>query len=156
MAHTTPTSLKPATTSTESSPGPDSIEDGIIPSVPRAKSTPRKGHTKSRRGCLNCKRRRVKCQETLPVCEHCKRLGLPCQYPRAGVTTPSSALQTTPTQFSIDDLRFFHHFLVTAYPPLPIDGGAIWKEVATLSHSVCLALFVAQSVRPNRCRSSNI
>ncbi|KAK8094514.1 hypothetical protein PG997_001199, partial [Apiospora hydei] len=41
----------------------------------------RKGHTKSRRGCYNCKRRRIKCQETYPSCGHCTKAGLNCEYP---------------------------------------------------------------------------
>ncbi|KAK3293423.1 uncharacterized protein B0H64DRAFT_419172 [Chaetomium fimeti] len=41
----------------------------------------RRGHTKSRRGCFNCKRRRIKCQETRPACGHCVKQGLKCEYP---------------------------------------------------------------------------
>jgi hypothetical protein len=66
----------------------------------------RRGHTKSRRGCFNCKRRRIKvwrpaervkrdvgaditgclfpspqCQETRPACGHCTKQGLKCEYP---------------------------------------------------------------------------
>ncbi|EAQ83958.1 hypothetical protein CHGG_10362 [Chaetomium globosum CBS 148.51] len=41
----------------------------------------RRGHTKSRRGCFNCKRRRIKCQETKPACGHCVKQGLKCEYP---------------------------------------------------------------------------
>ncbi|KAI1167187.1 C6 zinc finger protein [Nemania serpens] len=41
----------------------------------------RRGHTKSRRGCYNCKRRRIKCQETRPSCGHCTKTGLKCEYP---------------------------------------------------------------------------
>lgn len=57
----------------------------------------RRGHTKSRRGCYNCKRRRIKvriffsfsramlttfqCQETRPACGHCTKTGLKCEYP---------------------------------------------------------------------------
>ena len=43
----------------------------------------RRGHTKSRRGCYNCKRRRIKCQETRPACGHCTKTGLKCEYPSA-------------------------------------------------------------------------
>ncbi|KAK5652745.1 hypothetical protein OQA88_9598 [Cercophora sp. LCS_1] len=34
----------------------------------------------------------------------------------------------------MEDLRFFHHFLVTAYPPLPMQADDVWKGVAALSH----------------------
>ncbi|KAL2262082.1 hypothetical protein VTK26DRAFT_2514 [Humicola hyalothermophila] len=45
---------------------------------------------------------------------------------------------TTTDPYSIyppDDVRFFHHFLLNACPPLPILGGHIWREVAALSHN---------------------
>jgi hypothetical protein len=113
----------------------------------RRRPVPRKGHTKSRRGCLNCKRRKVKCQETLPECAHCTRIGLVCEYPDrrprpapepspSVIGSPSAPLQSGPPLFDGDDMRFFHHFLVTAYPPLPILGDDLWRDVAALSHTV--------------------
>ncbi|KAH7141022.1 hypothetical protein EDB81DRAFT_654675 [Dactylonectria macrodidyma] len=107
---------------------------------PRRRPIPRKGHTKSRRGCLNCKRRKVKCSETLPCCGPCERLGLACEYRDNAdvavmVSSPAQALQATPTQFTMQDLQFFQHFLFHAYPPLPLKGDSVWKEVAALSHS---------------------
>ncbi|KAK7216050.1 hypothetical protein V2G26_004053 [Clonostachys chloroleuca] len=53
----------------------------------------RRGHTKSRRGCLTCKRRRVKCPEDQPECSSCVRLGLICEYPLKN--SPSAPLQST-------------------------------------------------------------
>ncbi|KAH8679342.1 hypothetical protein BGZ61DRAFT_457065 [Ilyonectria robusta] len=108
--------------------------------TPRRRPIPRKGHTKSRRGCLNCKRRKVKCQETLPGCGHCERLGLACEYPSntdsaLAMPAPAMALQATPTQFTMEDLRLFQHFIFHAYPPLPLKGDSVWREVAALSHS---------------------
>ena len=113
------------------------------PAAPRVRRRPipRKGHTKSRRGCLQCKRRKVKCQETLPECDHCRRIGLACEYPpipgnQQLTPAPANALNSTPTTFSMDDLQFFQHFLLTAYPPLPIKGEGVWREVAVISHHV--------------------
>ncbi|VUG17786.1 UPC2 [Brettanomyces bruxellensis] len=40
----------------------------------------RRFHRKSRKGCATCKRRRVKCDETKPVCKNCQRIGLECLY----------------------------------------------------------------------------
>lgn len=109
----------------------------------RRRPIPRKGHTKSRRGCLNCKRRKVKCQETLPECDHCRRIGLVCEYPDNShklLPEPVKALNSTPMMFSMEDLRFFSHFMLHCYPPLPIQGEAVWKDVAAISHSVCAPL----------------
>ncbi|GMG56216.1 unnamed protein product [Ambrosiozyma monospora] len=40
----------------------------------------RKFHTKSRKGCATCKRRRVKCDECKPICGNCDRMGIECVY----------------------------------------------------------------------------
>ncbi|KAF2649959.1 hypothetical protein K491DRAFT_683406 [Lophiostoma macrostomum CBS 122681] len=45
---------------------------------------PRKGHRKSRDGCLGCKRRKVKCDEARPICGNCHRFGLSCQAAPVG------------------------------------------------------------------------
>ncbi|KAH7024590.1 uncharacterized protein B0I36DRAFT_331671 [Microdochium trichocladiopsis] len=39
-----------------------------------------KSHTKSRRGCVQCKHRKVKCDETLPCCDRCRRRHEHCSY----------------------------------------------------------------------------
>ncbi|KAJ4256149.1 hypothetical protein NW762_009225 [Fusarium torreyae] len=41
---------------------------------------PRLGYKKSRRGCVRCKQRRVKCDENQP-CAACARHGVPCVFP---------------------------------------------------------------------------
>ncbi|KAH7113666.1 hypothetical protein B0J13DRAFT_242408 [Dactylonectria estremocensis] len=98
---------------------------------------PRKGHSKSRRGCFNCKRRRVKCSEELPRCQHCARSDVDCEYPvipRRQLPSPEAALRTTPTVLGLEDLRFFHHFLVRAYPPMPFGSKPIWDSLAAMVH----------------------
>ncbi|KAH6976656.1 hypothetical protein EDB80DRAFT_768626 [Ilyonectria destructans] len=41
---------------------------------------PRRSHTKSRKGCRECKRRKVKCNEQRPGCFNCTRHGSHCTY----------------------------------------------------------------------------
>ena len=41
---------------------------------------PRLAHKKSRRGCLCCKERKVKCGEEWPSCAACLRHDVPCEY----------------------------------------------------------------------------
>ncbi|KAL2159135.1 hypothetical protein VTH06DRAFT_2567 [Thermothelomyces fergusii] len=92
----------------------------------------RRGHTKSRRGCFNCKRRRIKCQETKPACGHCVKQGLKCEYPTlpAIVHQPQHKIPL----FSLQDMRFFQHFLLNCYPHHPIGSEEIWThEVPCLS-----------------------
>ncbi|VUC30139.1 unnamed protein product [Clonostachys rosea] len=93
----------------------------------------RRGHTKSRRGCLTCKRRRVKCPEDQPACHNCVRLGLVCEY--SFKNNPSAPLQSTGGQFNLKDLRLFHHFVLHAYPPLPLQGKAVWDGITSYSHN---------------------
>ncbi|KAJ5718672.1 hypothetical protein N7488_004318 [Penicillium malachiteum] len=44
----------------------------------------RRSHNKSRHGCNNCKRRRVKCNENRPSCSNCSQRQEPCTYPETG------------------------------------------------------------------------
>ncbi|KAI1452944.1 hypothetical protein F4805DRAFT_470482 [Annulohypoxylon moriforme] len=44
---------------------------------------PRLYHKKSRTGCLRCKQRRVKCDESRPSCSSCSRHAVECFYPNA-------------------------------------------------------------------------
>ena len=39
-----------------------------------------KSHTKSRRGCGNCKLRKVKCDESRPECSKCYAFGVSCNF----------------------------------------------------------------------------
>lgn len=112
--------------------------------VTKRRPVPGKGHTKSRTGCTSCKRRRVKCDEGLPSCGSCRRLALICEYTHQKgalvgaslVASPGRPLRTTPGVLEMADLRFFHHFLLEAYPPLPILGREVWQHVSQMSHQV--------------------
>lgn len=46
-----------------------------------AKARVRRSHRKSRRGCLSCKRLRIKCDEARPICEYCLSTNKICEYP---------------------------------------------------------------------------
>ncbi|KAI1431748.1 C6 zinc finger protein [Xylaria sp. CBS 124048] len=94
----------------------------------------RRGHTKSRRGCYNCKRRRIKCQETRPSCGHCVKTGLKCEYPLIPRITHQPQHQVP--LFSLQDMRFFQHFLLTCSPHHPVGQDSVWThEVPCLSQS---------------------
>ncbi|KAK9241691.1 hypothetical protein V1506DRAFT_550005 [Lipomyces tetrasporus] len=40
----------------------------------------RRSHTKSRYGCLQCKKKRIKCDEKKPSCDRCTRTGAKCSF----------------------------------------------------------------------------
>lgn len=133
---------------------PSTNSDATSPSGSKIKvkrrPIPRKGHKKSRGGCLTCKRRKVKCDEVMPECGACGRLGLQCVFATKVQARDSSdasrqlavlpTLSTDPTWFTLDDMRFFQHFLMSAYPSLPLDGRVIWQEISQMAHEVCFVL----------------
>ncbi|KAI0852386.1 hypothetical protein F5Y00DRAFT_194458 [Daldinia vernicosa] len=41
---------------------------------------PRRSHTKSRKGCDNCKRRHIRCDENFPQCRNCTKHKVRCPY----------------------------------------------------------------------------
>ena len=130
------------------SSGPFSEQEGAVARV-RNKPIPRKGHTKSRRGCFNCKRRKIKCQETQPACGNCGKAGIVCEYPRLVQQQQQQAdisiirqPQATNASFSMTDMRLFHHFIVRAYPHLPVGADAVWTlEIPAFAHEVRLRDF---------------
>lgn len=57
---------------------------------------PRRAHRKSRRGCRNCKRRRVKCDENVDQgCQNCQRHGIDCDYICSPAGTGMSMVNST-------------------------------------------------------------
>ncbi|KAH9215462.1 hypothetical protein DL95DRAFT_435594 [Leptodontidium sp. 2 PMI_412] len=51
----------------------------------------RRSHKKSRKGCLGCKRRHIKCDESRPSCLNCVTVGLSCGYHNISpAATPTS------------------------------------------------------------------
>lgn len=40
----------------------------------------RRRHKNSKNGCLNCKQRKLKCNEDLPICSFCERRGFECSF----------------------------------------------------------------------------
>ncbi|CZR62697.1 related to regulatory protein involved in control of sterol uptake [Phialocephala subalpina] len=50
----------------------------------------RKSHRKSRNGCLNCKRRRIKCNEERPQCGNCLKHSDRCSFLEAAHTSSST------------------------------------------------------------------
>lgn len=143
-------------TSTSGSSTGKSAAPRSVGQTSKRRSAPRKSHTKSRTGCTSCKRRRVKCDEGLPSCGSCRRLALVCEYTHqnvslvrtAPVASPGRPLRTTPGVLEMADLRFFHHFLLEAYPPLPILGREVWHSVSQMSHQVG---FFFRLGRPSQC-----
>ncbi|KAK9476115.1 hypothetical protein V1514DRAFT_201730 [Lipomyces japonicus] len=78
---------------------------------------PRKSHIKSRHGCGNCKKRRIKCDENRPQCFNCHRHGIGCDY----LTPENSIIPFTaplPTPKLATDLAPAHTSILTLIPLL--------------------------------------
>ncbi|ESK91274.1 c6 zinc finger domain protein [Moniliophthora roreri MCA 2997] len=79
-------------------------------------------HTKSKSGCLTCRKRRIKCDEAKPTCRNCYRRDLECiQRPKDEQKQERRQQQQelmlhkplrapTPVPMGITSLRIMHHF----------------------------------------------
>ncbi|KAH6633554.1 hypothetical protein C7974DRAFT_392984 [Boeremia exigua] len=101
----------------------------------------RRAHRKSRTGCDECKRRRIKCGEERPSCAHCVRHLVTCVFPdkppvRAKRSTASplpTRLAATPSRqrsptsytsivttdsslYTLSDLALLHHWTMVTSP----------------------------------------
>ncbi|KAI1116094.1 hypothetical protein F5Y14DRAFT_86022 [Nemania sp. NC0429] len=112
-------------------------------------SSSRRFHTKSRNGCGQCKKRRVKCDMTTPICSHCKRRREECDYRdrsggqidhvEIGWTGPAAIIATdddnaTATPNAADSNAIITHYMDTTSQTLWLvgeegDGDANpWRE----------------------------
>ncbi|RVX67811.1 hypothetical protein B0A52_07739 [Exophiala mesophila] len=126
----------------------------------------RAGVGKSRNGCLTCKIRRVKCDETKPHCRRCTESGRKCEGPVSNrimfvegqsisssrSTTPQLELSPFAPQHSESERRAFHFYLNRAAPVFAgaIDG-VFWEDLVprlastydfVWDVSVCLSIFI--------------
>ncbi|KAH8900498.1 hypothetical protein GQ53DRAFT_862760 [Thozetella sp. PMI_491] len=67
----------------------------------------RRSHTKSRGGCSECKRRKIKCEEGKPICAGCIKR-------ETASGAKASLLDALPTRlglFDMEDMTLWHHFI---------------------------------------------
>ncbi|KAK0935360.1 hypothetical protein LTR29_013073 [Friedmanniomyces endolithicus] len=99
----------------------------------------RRFHQKSRGGCLRCKVRRVKCDETRPVCKNCIRQSTECVYgesgPRAPPISPQPDIQDHNGLYDALDLLLMHRFAtVTALQLFPsAEATHVWQNILPVS-----------------------
>ncbi|KAK0218780.1 hypothetical protein IW262DRAFT_1387423 [Armillaria fumosa] len=101
-----------------------------------------RAHHKTRSGCKTCKRRKVKCDEELPMCKNCTRRGVECIW----INTPqlnsrSSAPEDPPStisrrtniagKFDLLTLELIHHYATSTSHSLSSDPAAVsvWRTV---------------------------
>ncbi|KAH9898674.1 hypothetical protein F4778DRAFT_190734 [Xylariomycetidae sp. FL2044] len=96
---------------------PSHAENELSSSQPRAYHAKRP-HRKSRAGCTQCKRRKVKCDEVRPTCKACKLRKETCVYPSASPPAPRPA----------STRRSFVHHEQSPAPSSPGFGDGILVE----------------------------
>ncbi|KAJ9145363.1 Sterol regulatory element-binding protein ECM22-like protein 1 [Pleurostoma richardsiae] len=90
---------------------PDGVPEDT-PHEPEAKK--RRSHRKSRTGCQNCKKRRVKCDEVKPMC------GGPA------TTAGSAAEGRSGLPLNIDDLELMYHFMSDS--SVAFGSAEVWRN----------------------------
>ncbi|KAM5361833.1 hypothetical protein ACJZ2D_012863 [Fusarium nematophilum] len=81
----------------------------------------RRSHKKSRRGCLECKRRHVKCDEGRPICRLCLTSGRECSF--TSHPSPDNPPASNGTQSTSPGDSNSQRVSVTPSPdPLPLDA----------------------------------
>ncbi|KAF2099830.1 hypothetical protein NA57DRAFT_55770 [Rhizodiscina lignyota] len=121
----------------------------------------RRQHTKSRHGCNTCKQRKVRCDQTRPICENCTRLKRECSYPETIISgpytqshEPSAASASSSkdagfgdvssiTEESAQDLELLHHWTMHTSSTMTDHPGmeALWRSnvvVHSFSHRFLL------------------
>ncbi|KAI9369851.1 hypothetical protein BJX61DRAFT_545193 [Aspergillus egyptiacus] len=115
---------------------------------------PRRAHKKSRNGCLECKRRHVKCDENRPVCSNCTASERDCEYgtrfihansrpplatsPTASNASPSSSVppSATPPSIVYDQpvnmlhAELFHNLYTATHKIMGSEESITWLSQA--------------------------
>ncbi|KAK5739431.1 hypothetical protein LTR17_005336 [Elasticomyces elasticus] len=92
-----------------------------------------KQQSRSRKGCLICKRRHIKCDEQGPPCANCRVRNLGCFYTEVAESKdsseePSAAPASTASRRL--ELELFHQWSTDTYRSLIFDGDdeTVWRE----------------------------
>ncbi|KXX79199.1 Sterol uptake control protein 2 [Madurella mycetomatis] len=91
----------------------------------------RRSHKKSRTGCLQCKRRHVKCDESRPICRLCANSNIACsftsQLAKSASTPASSSTSPSPTPLTLPPSP-------NPPPESPLDAPLNTHHLALLLH----------------------
>lgn len=128
---------------------------------PPAKKNNRLGSRKVRTGCITCKLRRVKCDETHPSCRRCTSTGRKCDGYRAQQQGSTQALKSRTTSSLLaerplsqlvgmqdNEKRAFDFFLAKTAPSLAgtLDKEFWCNQVMQLSHAEPLVLDAVMAI----------
>ncbi|KAF2006801.1 hypothetical protein P154DRAFT_421197 [Amniculicola lignicola CBS 123094] len=108
-----------------------------IPSGSIDPARQKKAHHKSRGGCSNCRKRRVKCDEKRPKCSHCLRREEECEQRVPHIRhspgpslpqpiSPPALIDGTSPVINMMHMKLFHHFETSTRHTLCFQS--VWKE----------------------------
>ncbi|KAF1963778.1 hypothetical protein CC80DRAFT_433633 [Byssothecium circinans] len=122
----------------------------------RDNSAKRRAHRKSRYGCKNCKKRRIKCDERKPECSNCRSRQVRCDYlsETSPISSQTSGFENTPsptalpTAVNMSHAELMYHWTTSTSFTISSRnvGGTHWCRDVTemaLSHSHVLHLIFA-------------
>ncbi|KAI1815726.1 hypothetical protein GGS20DRAFT_310043 [Poronia punctata] len=89
--------------SSEDGPGSDDVADSSETQGQQRPYLSKRPHRKSRAGCKQCKRRKVKCDEAKPTCRACTLRKETCVYPKAQPPPSGSNRSPAPVRTVITD-----------------------------------------------------
>ncbi|KAI1113173.1 hypothetical protein F5Y14DRAFT_418506 [Nemania sp. NC0429] len=147
-------------------------DSDLDPAHPKERPKGKRPHVKSRRGCVICKQRRVKCDEQLP-CANCIKRGERCIHPqKAGCTStqlsiyspqpqPTGVVAVDNSSVNLLHLELFSHFEKDLVDTLAFSD--IWPRVLPWSFQepyimyavLCLAAMHLSTLRPQTRRYSD-
>ncbi|GAB1733475.1 hypothetical protein NU195Hw_g9379t1 [Hortaea werneckii] len=90
----------------------------------------RRQHQKSRKGCIQCKQRRVKCDEVRPMCGHCVERKWECEFPTTAIRRKGPALSPVS---SVSEKQPSGSQSPTPDPTGLEVGSRVWKHTQLLS-----------------------
>ncbi|RMZ00515.1 hypothetical protein D0862_06691 [Hortaea werneckii] len=90
----------------------------------------RRQHQKSRKGCIQCKQRRVKCDEVRPTCGHCVERKWECEFPTTATRRKGPALSPVS---SVSEKQPSGSQSPTPDPTGLEVGSRVWKHTQLLS-----------------------
>ncbi|KAK4556684.1 hypothetical protein LTR86_006255 [Recurvomyces mirabilis] len=96
----------------------------------------RRKHSKTLSGCVSCKRRHMKCDETKPSCQRCRKSGLTCEgyhYPKPKIfelsKPPSTTVSPSPDPEQPSSLETPPTVLHDNLPPMILrDANISWRR----------------------------
>ncbi|KAF5584428.1 C6 zinc finger [Fusarium pseudocircinatum] len=100
-----------------------------MPRENRTAKVNRRRHTKTRKGCATCKRRKIKCDESRPSCSNCVKHDVECDFALA--TRELSSRSTAPLnrELNLLDLELLNNFTSSTVATFGNDPvlRTVWK-----------------------------